>query len=202
MAQKSIEQLVENGVLTNLYRSPKMYAEGDYFIASDIDRWQKEEGSDFLDHLYAFPFSSDDSQIVEEVCAFLDETVGKGYRDLLNEPGTYPSNIGIYNSKTNNVLGIGVGSKNRVFVLCTDKEIGHSNISDFSLLDYGGVVENIYEFLQSAAINHEQMCEAINEEDEDGEFEYMKLMRDDFGKVHLAIPNLKSEFGEISPSDF
>ena len=202
MATISLEKLVEKGAIRNLYRSPKMYAEGDYFIASDIDRWQKEEGSDFLDHLYAFPFSSYDSQIVEEVCAFLDETVGKGYRDILNEPGKHNSNIGFYNSKTNSVLGLGVGRKNRVFVLCTDKEIGNSNISDFSSLDYGGVVETIYELLQSAAINHEQMCEAINEEDEDGEFEYMKLMRDDFGKVHLAIPNLKSEFGEISPSDF
>ena len=63
-------------------------------------------------------------------------------------------------------------------------------------------VRKIVDFLQITAVNHEFMCEAINEEDEDCEFEYMDLMKEDFDKVLLVIPNLTSDFAEISPFDY
>jgi hypothetical protein len=78
----------------------------------------KENGKDFLDHLYVFSYShyKESETANERMFSFLDLEIGDGYKDVLFKKGKHHTNIIIYNSILNKVIGIGVGRKNRIFV--------------------------------------------------------------------------------------
>jgi hypothetical protein len=70
----------------------------------------------FLDHLFAIPFKSYNKEVVDKVFKFLDKQIIVDYKDSMFRASMHHPVIGIYNSKTNELLGIGIGRKNRIFI--------------------------------------------------------------------------------------
>jgi hypothetical protein len=197
-----LNKLIELGVITNLYRSPAMWEDEAYYDESDLELTESENGIEFLDHLYSMPFKSPAKDKVELVHLFLVKQIGIGYRSSMFQNGSHAPAIGIYNSITNELLAIGIGRKNRIFILSTDKSITDQNYSQFSDLDYLSVVRRIVEYLETAADYQLRVMEAIEEEDQESELAYSESLDEAIGNLVKAVPLLSNWMGDLSPGDF
>lgn len=197
-----LNELIEMGVIVNLYKNPKMWDEETYFSKEDLEIYESEEGIEFLDHLYSLPFKSPEKDKIEMVFSFLDNRIGTAYRDKMFQPNRHAPAIGIYNSITNHLLTIGIGRKNRIFIQSTDESITEHNYSKFSNHDHLNVVSKIAEYLENAADYQMRIMEAIDDEDQESESEYSESLDEAIDNLIKAVPLLSNWMGDLSPGDF
>ena len=96
---KKIEKLLNDGILFNLYRNKNLLEDGNYYDESILNEFLTKYGNEYLDHLYAFADSKYLSdKTANEMFSFLDEKIGKGYKDVLFQKGKHHPIILIYNS--------------------------------------------------------------------------------------------------------
>ena len=197
-----LNKLIEMGVIVNLYKSPQMWEDDAYYSQSDLESIESDYGIEFLDHLYSMPFKSPQKDKVEMVFSFLDKQIGEGYKEIMFQSNRHAPAIGIYNSITNELLGIGIGRKNRIFIVSTDKSITNQNYSQFSEHDHLNIVSRIVEYLESAVDYQLRVMEAIDDEDQESESEYSESLDEAIDNLIKAVPLLSNWMGDLSPGDF
>lgn len=205
---KKLENLIKDGIAFNLYRNESLLEDGNYYNEEMLNKLTKKKGKEFLDHLYAFAYVNYESNknVNKKMFSFLDEKIGKGYKDVLFQKGKHHPIILIYNSSINKVIGIGVGRKNRIFILKYDEPKTatiNDDISYFTKLDFANVISKIIKDLEETMGYHYDRCALSEDELETNiEFELNENMDDAFYNVKIAIPTLPEDMGIISPGDF
>ena len=204
---KKIEKLLNDGILFNLYRNKNLLEDGNYYDESILNEFLIKYGNEYLDHLYAFADSKYLSdKTANEMFSFLDEKIGKGYKDVLFQKGKHHPIILIYNSSINKVIGIGVGRKNRIFILKYDEPKTatiNDDISYFTKLDFANVISKIIKDLEQTMNYHYDLC-ALDEDENESDIasEISENMDSSFYNIKIAIPTISDEMGDISPGDF
>ena len=199
---QGLKELIDEGIAINLYRNPGMYKDDIYYSESDLHSNIKTYGSMFLDHLFAIPFKSYNKEVVDKVFKFLDKQIIVDYKDSMFRASMHHPAIGIYNSKTNELLGIGIGRKNRIFINSTDKTINDQNYNIFSKFDHSNVISTIVNLLTIAADSQISIMEAIDDGDSESEAEYSDSLDEAIENLLIAYPNLSNSIGDLSPGDF
>ena len=199
---QGLQELIDAGIAINLYRNPGMYNDDIYYSESDLKSNISEFGNMFLDHLFAIPFKSYNKEVVDKVFKFLDKQIIVDYKDSMFRASMHHPVIGIYNSKTNELLGIGIGRKNRIFINSTDKTINDQNYKSFSKFDYSNVIFTIVNLLTIAADAQISLMEAIDDGDSESEADYSESLDDAINNLLIAYPNLPNSISDLSPGDF
>ena len=199
---QGLKELIDEGIAINLYRNPGMYKDDIFYSELDLHSNIKTYGSMFLDHLFAIPFKSYNKEVVDKVFKFLDKQIIVDYKDSMFRASTHHPAIGIYNSKTNELLGIGIGRKNRIFINSTDKSINDQNYKTFSKLDHSNVIITIVNLLTIAADAQISIMEAIDDGDSESEADYSESLDDAIDNLLIAYPNLPNSISDLSPGDF
>lgn len=200
---KGLQELIDEGIAVNLYRQPKLFDAYYYFAdKSELPSAIKEHGSMFLDHLYAIPFKSDTKGVVDKVFKFLDKQLSVDYKSLMFKSGMHHPVIGIFNAKTNELLGLGIGRKNRIFFVSTVESINDQNYQSFSKLDYCKVITTTYYLLEKAADAQIGIMDAIEAGDRESEEDYSQALEEAMEDLLSAYPYLPSSIADLSPGDF
>lgn len=203
-----IEKLLNDGIIFNLYRNKKTLEDGNYYDESILNEFLTKYGNKYLDHLYAFAYSPYLSNKIanKKMFSFLDAQIGKGYKDVLFQKGKHHPNILLYNSAINKVIGIGVGRKNRIFILKYDEPKTatiNDDISYFTKLDFANIISKIIKDLEETMDYHYDLC-ALDEDENESDIasEISENMDSSFYNIKIAIPTISDEIGDISPGDF
>ena len=203
LISKGLQELIDEGIAVNFYRNPKMLDALYYFNNEDqIKENVKKYGSMFLDHLFAIPFKSDTKEVVDKVFKFLDKQLTVDYKSLMFKPGMHHPAIGIYNAASNELLGLGIGRKNRVFFESTVESINDQNYSSFSNFDYCEVISTTKWLLERAADAQIGIMDAIEEGDSESEEDNSKELEEVMNDLLIAYPYLPSSIADLSPGDF
>lgn len=202
LISKGLQELIDEGIAVNLYRNPKMYEDEVYFSESELQSTIKESGSMFLDHLYALPFKSYTEEVVDKVFKFLDKQLNVDYKSLMFKPGMHHPVIGIFNAKSNELLGVGIGRKNRIFFVSTVESINDQNYRTFSKFDHCNVIGAIVNILESAADAQLGIMEAIDDGDSESEEDYSETLDKEIDNLLIAYPYLPNSIADLSPGDF
>ena len=203
LISKGLQELIDEGIAVNLYRNPKMLKTLYYFVNEDqITENVKKYGSMFLDHLFAIPFKSDTKGVVDKVFKFLDQQLSVDYKSLMFKPGMHHPVIGIFNAASNELLGFGIGRKNRIFFESTVESINDQNYTSFSNFDYCEVISTTKWLLERAADAQIGIMDAIEEGDSESEEDNSKELEEVMNDLLIAYPNLPNSIGDLSPGDF
>ena len=211
MINKKLENLIKEGLAVNLYRHPEMYRKKNYWYKkSDVNELVKENGKEFLDHLYAIPLTTWNKDNTELIYSFLGEQIGEDFvnNTIREKPGVWlhRPTLGIYNSKTNHLICFGVGRKNRMFLHCSDPNINENKIDTFSDMDYLGLVSETYHSLAEFADAHERVMTSEFDEDgeriDDGDEDPQETVDWFVDKLTIIYPKGKTDAGDLSPGDF
>ena len=202
LISEGLQELIDEGIAVNLYRNPKMYEDDCYYLESELQSKIKEYGSMFLDHLFAIPFKSGTKGVVNKVFEFLDKQLKVDYKSLMFKPEKHHPVIGIFNSKSNELLGVGIGRKNRIFFVSTDKTINDQNYRTFSKFDYCNVIGALVSVLENAADAQLGIMFAIENGDSESEEEYSESLDKEIDNLLIAYPKLPNSIGDLSPGDF
>jgi len=202
LISKGLQELIDEGIAVNLYRNPKMYEDDCYYLESELQSKIKEYGSMFLDHLFAIPFKSGTKGVVNKVFEFLDKQLKVDYKSLMFKPEKHHPVIGIFNTKSNELLGVGIGRKNRIFFVSTDKTINDRNYRTFSKFDYCNVIGALVNVLENAADAQLGIMFAIENGDSESEEEYSESLDKEIDNLLIAYPKLPNSIGDLSPGDF
>ncbi len=203
LISKGLQELIDEGIAVNFYRNPKMLDTLYYFINEDqIKENVNKYGSMFLDHLFAIPFKSDTKEVVDKVFKFLDKQLTVDYKSLMFKPGMYHPAIGIYNAASNELLGLGIGRKNRIFFESTVNSINDQNYQSFSKFDYCQVINTTSWLLERAADAQIGIIDAIEEGDSESEEDNSKELEEVMNDLLIAYPYLPSSIADLSPGDF
>jgi hypothetical protein len=197
-----LQELIDEGIAVNLYRNPRMYEDDVYYSESDIKSNTSTFGNMFLDHLFAIPFKSYNDEVVDKVFKFLDKQVKVDYKSFMFKPSMHQPVIGIYNAKSNELLGIGIGRKNRIFFASTNDSINDQNYQTFSKFDHSNVISTIVNYLTRAADSQIGIMDAIDDGDSESEADYSVTLDDSIDNLLIAYPNLPNSIGDLSPGDF
>lgn len=202
LINKGLQELIDEGIAVNLYRNPKMLETLYYFVnEAEITENVKKYGSMFLDHLFAIPFKSDTKGVVDKVFKFLDKQLKVDYKSLMFKTGLHHPVLGIYNAASNELLGLGIGRKNRIFFVSTVKTINDQNYTSFSNFDYCKVISTTKWLLERAADAQIGIMDAIEEGDSESEEDYSKSLEESMNDLLIAYPNLPNSIGDLSPGD-
>ena len=203
LISEGLQELIDEGIAVNFYRNPKMLDALSYFEnEAEITDNVKKYGSMFLDHLFAIPFKSDTKEVVDKVFKFLDKQLTVDYKSLMFQSGMHHPTIGIFNAASNELLGLGIGRKNRVFFESTVNSINDQNYYTFSSFDYCKVIVVTNSLLQKAADAQIGIMDAIEEGDSESEEDYSKSLEDSMQDLLIAYPHLPSSIADLSPGDF
>ena len=203
LISEGLQKLIDEGIAVNFYRNPKMLDALSYFEnEAEITDNVKKYGSMFLDHLFAIPFKSDTKDVVDKVFKFLDKQLTVDYKSLMFQSGMHHPTIGIFNAASNELLGLGIGRKNRVFFESTVNSINDQNYYTFSSFDYCKVIVVTNSLLQKAADAQIGIMDAIEEGDSESEEDYSKSLEDSMQDLLIAYPYLPSSIADLSPGDF
>ena len=202
LISEGLQELIDEGIAVNLYRNPRMLDTLYYFVnEAEITENVKKYGSMFLDHLFAIPFKSDTKGVVDKVFKFLDKQLKVDYKSLMFKTGLHHPVLGIYNAATNELLGLGIGRKNRIFFVSTVKTINDQNYTSFSNFDYCKVISTTKWLLERAADAQIGIMDAIEEGDSESEEDYSKSLEESMNDLLIAYPNLPNSIGDLSPGD-
>jgi hypothetical protein len=124
------------------------------------------------------------------------------YKNLMFKPGMHQPVIGIFNAKSNELLGIGIGRKNRIFFASTDTSINDQNYRTFSKFDHCNVIGAIVNILESAADAQLGIMEAIDDGDSESEEDYSETLDKEIDNLLVAYPYLPNSIADLSPGDF
>jgi uncharacterized protein (TIGR02145 family) len=203
LISKGLQELIDEGIAVNFYRNPKMLKTLYYFNNEDqIKENVKKYGSMFLDHLFAIPFKSDTKEVVDKVFKFLDKQLTVDYKSLMFQSGMHHPAIGIYNAASNELLGLGIGRKNRIFFVSTVNSINDQNYQSFSNFDYCEVISTTKWLLERAADAQIGIMDAIEEGDSESEEDNSKELEEVMNDLLIAYPYLPSSIADLSPGDF
>ena len=200
----SFKYLLDQKIIFNLYRNDALVTEGIFYSEDDLKEWEEQHGDAFRDHLYAFNFWGRGSNKIFE---FLNEKMPKGYYEVMFKKGFYHPHIGIYNAVKNDLIGIGIGRKNYLFVNSPNEDLDVSNyrnadeFAQFTEMDFGNVVTSLIDSLEEAADYHKESC-SRDPEDEDQPY-YEAEMHIAYRIIPIAIPTMPKSMGdEVSPGNF
>ena len=203
LISEGLQELIDEGIAVNFYRNPKMLDALSYFESeAEITDNVKKYGSMFLDHLFAIPFKSDTKEVVDKVFKFLDKQLTVDYKSLMFQSGMHHPTIGIYNAASNELLGLGIGRKNRIFFVSTVGSINDQNYTSFSNFDYCKVISTTKWFLERAADAQIGIMDAIEEGDSESEEDNSKELEEVMNDLLIAYPYLPSSIADLSPGDF
>ena len=203
LISKGLQELIDEGIAVNFYRNPKMLDALYYFNNEDqITENVNKYGSMFLDHLFAIPFKSDTKEVVDKVFKFLDKQLTVDYKSLMFQLGMHHPAIGIYNAASNELLGLGIGRKNRIFFVSTVNSINDQNYQSFSKFDYCSVINTTSWLLERAADAQIGIMDAIEEGDSESEEDNSKELEEVMNDLLIAYPYLPSSIADLSPGDF
>ena len=102
----------------------------------------------------------------------------------------------------NELLGLGIGRKNRIFFESTVESINDQNYTSFSNFDYCKVISTTKWLLERAADAQIGIMDAIEEGDGESEEDYSKSLEESMNDLLIAYPNLPNSIGDLSPGDF
>lgn len=205
--EPNLKLLVENKVLHNFYVNEEF--EEDMIYDSHFSDWDETHGEAYRNHLYGLVFNINlKLDFSNPVFEFFDKCFKEDYKQNMFyfEGGLQKHNplIGIYNSIKNQLVGIGLGRNNDVFVVSNDASIKRDNIKDlFCELDHAEVVETLIRRLSTWGTAHLTLNGYYGDVDEDEKYEAeddlesnVEIIRRDY------LPLFPTNATDISPCDF
>lgn len=198
---QKLKTLLDQQLVFNLYRNEALITEAGLYSEDDLIEWEAKHGDAFRDHLYAFNLKGIGS---EKIFDFLNEKMPKGYYEVMFEAGMHHPIIGIYNSAKNELIGIGIGRKNNLFITTPGGLIKNDELAPFTEMDYGNVVSSLIDSLEEAANYHWDSANVDNEDEDadDQQSIYAEEMDVAYNLIPIAIPTMPDSIGDVSPGDF
>ena len=202
-----LKSLEEQNIAHNFYSKEEF--EEDWYDKSTFLEWDESYGDEYRKHLYGFIFDiNSKGDFSNPMFKFFDKCFDDEYKKRMfyvdGEMQKHNPLIGIYNSVKNQLIGIGLGRKNDVFVVSNDGSIDKDNIDElFCELDHAKVVETLIGRLSTWGTAHLTVSGYYGDVDEDEAFEAeddlessVEIIRRDY------LPSFPEHATDISPCDF
>jgi hypothetical protein len=202
-----LKSLEEQNIAHNFYSKEEF--EEDWYDKSTFLEWDESYGDEYRKHLYGFIFDiNSKGDFSNPMFKFFDKCLGDEYKKRMFyvDGGMLKHNplIGIYNSIKNQLIGIGLGRKNDVFIVSNDGSINKDNIDElFCELDHAEVVETLIRRLSTWGVAQLTISGYYGDVDEDDAFEAegdldsnVSIIRRDY------LPSFPEDPTDISPCDF
>ena len=202
-----LKSLEEQNIAHNFYSKEEF--EEDCYEKSTFMEWDESYGVAYRNHLYGFIFDiNSKGDFSNLMFKFFDKCLGDEYKKrMFYVDGGMPKHnplIGIYNSIKNQLIGIGLGRKNRIFIVSNDGSINENNIVElFCELDHAEVVETLIRRLSTWGQAHLTICGYYGDVDDEDAVEadedfvdVINIIRRDY------LPSFPEDPTDISPGAF
>lgn len=202
---KEIELLVKQGLIVNLYAREKALLEQ----KSKKTKMNSIE----LNHLFIFPLKTcagsyhDSESNFNKIITFLNNNLPVGYLENIFNPTYHIPAIGIYNSITNQLIGLGLGRKNRLLLLNAEGLIekkAANYLKKMKQYDIMGRIDQIIKNLEELGSAHYNLeytvedWENLTTEQEELNTEIEMMIE----ALNEEIPTLSIDICDLSPFDF
>lgn len=183
---RDLAALVENEQFFNLYGFDEEWVDPDDFAG-----YRSQEGGDIFERVYYACALKED--MPEEMREFFVNYLPEDFEQRMFPKSLgFHAFLGIYNVRTNQLVGIGLGKKDRTF-----KKASHDDLDwdDFCDLDRANLAEALYHRVEEAGRLH---GEYLATSDKEEEAELKEEMDEEWRILRDAVPTLPEDISEVS----
>ena len=192
--KNDLDDLISENLAYNLYGNGNLWG----WSKKDFEQWD-EIGLGYRNYLYGMSFDIQNKKdFSSNLFKFFNKHLAEGYQSSMFREGWHHHPvIGIYNLIDNQLIGFGLGRKNRLFTVTSGRSIDKRNLAEsFCKLDHGKVVEKLQSTLDEIGEYHKMGIE-------EGKRWAFHRCDKRIAIIRKAIPSFPDYVGAaISPGDF
>ncbi len=183
---RDLATLVEHELFFNLYGFDEEWVDPDDFAG-----YRSQEGGDIFERVYYACALKQD--MPEEMREFFANHLPDDFEQRMFPKSLgFHTFLGIYNVRTNQLVGIGLGRKDRAF-----KKASHDELDwdEFCALDRASLAEALYDRVEEAGRLH---GEYLATSDKEEEAELREEMDEEWRILREAVPTLPDDISGVS----